>query len=146
MKIFISLLLGSIVFLNGGNYTFEAVKKDTKKRNLVSDMSKFISKNISRKSANENIVNDCSDITQVFTSDETIILKSNSFGPLPVTMKVVDDKGVNILQKTNEDNITSKFEIPVEKLQTDTKLQVFNAFDESIFCQTIKLVYPEQTK
>lgn len=146
MKMLTSLLVGSVVVLNAGDYKFEAVEANAKKRNLLPDMSKFVSKKISRKSASDNVVNKCTDITTVFASDKTIILTSNSFGPLPVTFKLVDDQGNHILEETNKDNVTSKFKIPVKQLTTGATLQVFNAFDESIFCHTIKLIDPDHLK
>lgn len=145
MKFLATLLLGSIVLLNAGNYSFEAFGKNKKKRNLV-NMSKFVSKNVSRKSAGDNVVHECKETCNIFASDEKIVLASNSFGPLPVTFKIIDKKGKETLVQTNEENVTSKFEIPVKKLETGSKLQVLNAFDEPLFCNKVHLEENNQSK
>ena len=146
MKVLAITLLSSIVLLNAGNYSFEAVEVNKEKRNLVPDMSQFVSKNITRKSAGDAVIHSCTDISNVFKSDKKVILTSNSFGPLPVTFKLVDKNGVKILEKTNEDNVTSKLEIPIKKLETGTQLQVFDAFNGLIFCSNVQLIDKNSTK
>lgn len=146
MKKLAILLFGSVVLLNAGSYSFEAVGESKEKRNLIPDMSQFVSKNISRKSAGSEVIETCTDISKVFRSDKQVILSSESFGPLPVTFKLVNKNGIKILEKTNEDNVTSKFEISVDKLETGTQLQVFNAFDETIFCSNVKLMDQNSSK
>lgn len=146
MKKLTILLFSSAVLLNAGSYSFEAVAESKEKRNLVPDMSQFVSKNISRKSAGDAVIHTCTDVSTVFKSDKQVILTSNSFGPLPVTLKLVDKNGVETLTQTNEDNVTSKFEISTDKLESGAQLQVFNAFDESIFCSNVKLIDKKSTK
>ena len=146
MKVLATLLLGSIVLLNAGNYSFEAIGKNKKKRNLVHDIPKNVSKNVSRKSAGDEVIHSCTDTCNIFGSDEKIVLSSNSFGPLPVTFKIINKNGAEILKKTNEDNVTSKFEIPVNTLESGSKLKVVNAFNEPLFCSKVNLVDKNNTK
>ena len=143
MKILSIIICGTII-LNAGNYTFEAFGKNKTKRTLT-DMSQFVSKNISRKRENTDVISECKDV-DMFTSDDKMILTSNSFGPLPVIFKIINKQGKEIVIQTNEDNLTSRFEIPTQKLKNGSKLQVLNAFDEMLFCNIIHIKENHQSR
>jgi hypothetical protein len=143
-----SIYLSLIVFLPlqiyaNNYYTFEATTKNKKKRNLQ-NISQYISKNISRKSTRTETI-ECDYIT-IYQTDQLITLSSQTFGPLPVVLKITNTKGVVDMNETNENNLTSIFKIPTQQLSNNSKIQVVNAFDETIFCKKVKIIDQNSTQ
>jgi hypothetical protein len=137
MKRYACVSILASIFLVAGGYTFEAVSKKNKKRSLV-DYSQFVSRKLSRKSV--MITNKtCDKHTTIFKGDSFIILSSERFGPLPVRLSAKNPNGEIEIVQVNEDNLTTIFKIPVEKISNGTKIQVTNAFDDTLFCTTIDI-------
>lgn len=139
MKVLISLFIGSIVLLHASNDTPEDAVVDVKKANTTPDMSKFVSRALKRAPKRTKV--DCKRTALIFPSEQKTYTITRRFRPLPVTLKVVDKEGTTILESVLEkpyENNTTYFEIPVNILKDDTKLKVFNARNELIFCNTVK--------
>lgn len=135
MKMLMSLLLGGIVLLQAGNDQAENTETNVQKQKVAPDMSKFVSRHLHR--APPPSIESCKSFARVYSSDTEYIITNEEFSPLPVTLKVINGKGVTVLEKTNEHNVTSHFEIPVDQLKEDTKLKIFNADDKLIFCKKV---------
>ena len=59
-------------------------------------------------------------------------LKSEDWGPLPVTLKILDTNGKTIHQESNEDNDITSFLIPTVLLKDGFTVKVTSSFDEEM--------------
>lgn len=140
MKFLIIMILSSLVGLQAGTYSFDAVQKDDQKRDLVIDMSQFVSTNITRKGAPIITPGNCNETKNIFRSDKKVVLSSNNFGSHPITLKIFNREGIVTFTQTKEKNKTSKFEIPVDKLENGNKLKVIDVSGNLQFCVNVKIV------
>ena len=135
----LTLLMSCVVFVEANSYKLEVFETNNKKRTVVEDMSQFLSTNISRKSIPFDVLT-CSKIYTVFKSDQKVLLSSDTFGPLPVTLKILDNENEEIYRQKNEHNLTSTFQINVEKLPSNSKLKVINSDGMPVFCIQLKVL------
>ena len=64
--------------------------------------------------------------------EEEVVIYSESFGPLPITLTLLGDNDEVIQIITNEDSVKTLFRLPTDKIKKDYKLKVTNAFDETL--------------
>ena len=143
MKIFI-IIFFSLMLVKGASFDFKVIMKNNKTRTLISGTTN--SSNVSRKGASNDVVESCHDTCNVFSSDKKIQLTSDTFGPLPITFKILNKQGSEVLKKVNENNITTKFEVPVSKLKNGSEIKVTNAFGEALLWSKVKIIDKNTTK
>lgn len=138
IKIFISIT-ALMVSLSAIDYKLSIYDKDGKIRPLVEnneDFSELVSNKISRKSVSQGIT--CNENLKLLHTDKEVTVHSEVFGPLPVTLKVVNDMGEVIFTKVNQDTLATNFTIPTTVLDNDYKIEILNAFNDKNFCKIIK--------
>ena len=59
-----------------------------------------------------------------------LILENKNWGPLPVTVKILDDKGEVVAEDVNEDDDISSFVFPGSIIKDGYVVKVINGFDE----------------
>ncbi|WP_419770298.1 MAG: hypothetical protein ACNI3C_00450 [Candidatus Marinarcus sp.] len=74
---------------------------------------------------------------EITSEQKEIIVYNELYGPLPVTLKIID-KDKNIVQEfINEENTVTLFRIPTNILKENYNILITNAFDEELLNQTI---------
>ena len=61
-----------------------------------------------------------------------ILMEKDTWGPLPVTMKVLDEKEQEVLNDINEEDDVSSFVIPISIVKAGYHIVILNAFGEDI--------------
>jgi hypothetical protein len=84
---------------------------------------------VSRKALESELFKD--DIT-IDKNQKYLQLKSEDWGPLPVTLTILDKNGKPIHQESNEDNDITLFLIPTTLLKDGFVVKVTNSFDEEM--------------
>lgn len=138
-KSMLVLSIISAVWLNAVDYDITIMDEKGYKR--VIDMSKYISKNLSRSieinTAKETIEGtDCNNNISITKTDKSILITSDEFGPLPITLIVKNKDGKEILKKISEDDV-SIFEIFLNKLDSNSTFEITNTFNEKLVCNKI---------
>lgn len=63
-------------------------------------------------------------------NQQEVVIFSDSYGPLPVTLNIINNHNKIIHTYKNEDSSSSLFVIPVELVENNYKIQVTNFFDD----------------
>lgn len=113
----------------------DGIKRDTENKSI--DMSLYQSSNLSRKSISSGLTN-CKGNYNLYKNDKAVIVKSDKFGPLPVTLLVKDTNGKTILEEVNGNSLLSQFQIPLKVLQNNFRIEVENAFGDKLMCKNFK--------
>lgn len=66
-----------------------------------------------------------------------IIIYNELFGPLPVTLKVYDEKKDLVQEFVNEEEVTTLFRVPTSILKENYSMVIINAFEEELLNQKI---------
>lgn len=66
-----------------------------------------------------------------------VIVGNDTWGPLPVTVKVLDGKGEVIASETNEEELVTSFVFPTSVFKEGYMVEVSNAFDELVLKSSV---------
>ena len=61
-----------------------------------------------------------------------IVLEDESWGPLPVTFKLFDEKGNEVKVEVNKENLTTKFSLSREEVKDGYRVEVTNRLDDKL--------------
>jgi hypothetical protein len=61
-----------------------------------------------------------------------ILMEKETWGPLPVTLKVLDEKGRSIIEDINEENDLSSFVIPVSQIKQGYRIVIQNVLEDDL--------------
>lgn len=117
---------------HAADYEIYVVKADK-----TQDMSQYISKNMTR-GGHDTKSFTCSDALSLSVGDKSIIVTSDQFGPLPVTLTVQDKQGHILYEKENADDYVSAFTVPIKILGGNNKIYAHNAFGDELMCNNVK--------
>ena len=105
---------------------------------VLNDLAGTISEN-SQKTAGLGRKGSEGESEHVFiATPEVIIVESQSFGPLPVTASVFNEKGDLELELINEDDEDTIFSFDKSEFKAGSKLVITNAFDDELVSYIIK--------
>lgn len=130
------VIFSMLVALNAQNYTIQIIKKTPKTQKKSVDLSRFVSKNLTRKS--NTVVSETNCTKLLIPHDaQTVRITSKVFGPLPVTLHIYDTNKSVIQSQTNNTNLVTDFSISVATLPSNSVLKITNAFDDVLVCKQL---------
>ena len=71
--------------------------------------------------------------------DRYLLIENDTWGPLPVTLEILDEKGNVVEKMVNEEDIVSSFTLPRGMVKEGYVINVLNAFDEVLVKSTIHM-------
>ena len=79
-------------------------------------------------------------------SKKEVVIYGESYGPLPVTLSVKKSDGTVIKEIVNEESTKTLFRVPTSYLDNDSKIEVTNAFGDTLVDKKVSSSLPSRRK
>ena len=80
------------------------------------------------------------------SSKKEVVVYNENYGPLPVTLSVKKGDGTVIKKIVNEDSDKSLFRIPASYLDNNSKIEITNAFGDTLLDKKVSLTQKSKTQ
>jgi len=121
--------------------------KDNNKKNYISLVTNKIVETFSN--TKESVVNGVSskgsielinnNLIHLNKNSKYLILKSKEWGPLPVTIQILDNKGEVIISDINDNDDLASFIFPIQNLKDGYIINIYDGFDKLKVKSTIRM-------